>query len=215
MIHAAAWFCEAHCGIWTPAGNRALRRDAPALAATDEVTALLGRPVKYFSRMTAEAQMGLCAMELALRGAGWRDEGTPEREIGVLAAGFAGCLTADRQYFDDYVASGRKLGRASLFVYTLPTSAACAAAMAPTLTGPVLHVHDDAHTLPALVRSCEGMVADAEAGGMLALWSDPRAAVCLAVGAAAEIGYPSFLQALRSVSPWPLAQELHALMSAP
>jgi 3-oxoacyl-(acyl-carrier-protein) synthase len=212
MIHAVAWFSETSCGVWTPDQKRARHQRAPALTATDDVAALIGRPVKYFSRMTADAQMCLCAAGLALHGTGWRDKpGAPE--IGVLAAGYEGCLAADRAYFQDYLASGRKLGRASLFVYTLPTSAACAVSMTLALTGPVLHVHEDAAALESLARHAEQMLADREADAMLALWSDPRAAICLAVGAGPEIGYPALLQAHPDPSPWQLAQHLQALPS--
>jgi hypothetical protein len=208
MIHAAAWFCAEHCGVWTPDGKGALRQRAPVLAATEDVAALLGTPVKFFSRMTAEAQRGVCAGGLALRGALW-PKGS--REIGVLAAGYEGFLLANREYFADYVASGRKLGRASLFVYTLPTSAASAVSMTLELTGPVLHVQEEGNVWEALARRAAQMAANGEADGMLALWSDPRAAVCLAVGAAEGIGYPAIFQALRASSPWQLAQDLHAL----
>ena len=208
MIHAAAWFGEENCGVWTPDG-RVVRQRAPALTATEEVTALIGRPVKYFPRMTVEAQRCVCAAGLALRGARWRED-SQEMEIGVVAAGYGGCLEADREYFGDYVTSGRQLGRASLFVYTLPTSAACAVSLSLGLTGPVLHVQEEVAG-EALARQAERMAAGGEAGGMLALWSDRRAAVCLAVGAGEGIGYPATFQGLRAVSPWQLAQNLQAM----
>jgi hypothetical protein len=210
MIQSMAWLDAAHCGVWTPDGKRARRQRAPVLTATDAITTLVGRPVKNFTRMTADAQRCVCAAALALRGAGWQEK-TGQMEIGVLAAGFEGCLAADREYFGDYVASGRKLGRASLFVYTLPTSAACAVSMALALTGPVLHVHEDVGTLEALARHAGHMAADGEAAGMLALWSDVRAAICLAVGAGEEIGYPAVLQAHPDSSPWQLALDLQAM----
>jgi hypothetical protein len=208
MIQAIAWLDAEHGGVWTPDGKRARRERAPT--AGEEVAALVGRPVKNLSRMTVEAQRCVGAVGLALQGAGWL-ENAGRGEFGILAAGFEGCLTADREYFGDYVASGRKMGRASLFVYTLPTSAACAVSMALALTGPVLHVHEEAHTLEALARHAGQMAADGEAEGMLALWSDARAAICLAVGAGEEIGYPAVLRASPDASPWQMALDLQAL----
>jgi hypothetical protein len=211
MILAAAWLDAEHCGLWTPEGN-GLRQRAPALTATEEVTALIGGPVRSFPRMTADAQRCVCAAGLALRGARWRER-LPATEIGVLAAGYEAYLDAHGEYFGDYVASGRKLGRASLFVYTLPTSAACAVSMALGLTGPVLHIHEEAPggEYDALARRAAQMAAEGEAQGMLALWSDRRAAVCLAVGAGDGIGYPAAFQALRAASPRQLARELQAM----
>jgi hypothetical protein len=172
---------------------------------------MIGRPVKYFSRMPAETQFCLCAAGLALQATLWGETGATE--IGLLAAGFDGCLRADLDYFSDYVASGRTLGRANLFIYTLPTSAACAVAIALGLTGPALHLHDDAFALPALVRHAQQMVLDREANRMLALWSDPQAAVCLAIDAVGEIGYPSWLQSEPEPSPMQLAQNLQSMIA--
>jgi hypothetical protein len=212
MIQAVTWFGTEHCGVWTPDGKRSRRQRAPAPTASEEIAALVGRPVKNFTRMTVDAQRCVGAAALALQGAKWQENGGGA-EIGVLAAGFEGCLAADREYFGDYVTSGRKLGRASLFVYTLPTSAACAVSMALGLTGPVLHVHEDLGTLEALARQAGRMAADGEAAGMLALWSDARAAICLAVGAGEGIGYPAVLQAHPDASPWQLALDLQAMPS--
>ncbi len=211
MIEAVAWFCEAHCGVWMPGKGERRLQCAPKLTTAKEVTTLVGRPVKYFSRMTDDAQRCVCAAGLALQGAAWDAEG---REIGVLAAGYEGFLEANREYFADYVAGGRKLGRASLFVYTLPTSAACAASMALRLTGPLMHVEEEAGALEALARHASAMLVDGEAEGMLALWSDRRAAVCLAIGAGEGIGYSAVFRG-PVTSPWQLAQDLQAMKSMP
>jgi 3-oxoacyl-(acyl-carrier-protein) synthase len=211
MIHAVAWFCASHCGIWTPDGTRARQQRAPVLTAADDVAALVGHPVKFFSRMTPEAQMSVCAAALALQGAPWPQEPALP-EIGVLAAGYDGCLALDADYFADYVASGRKLGRASLFVYTLPTSAACAVSMALGLTGPTLHLHEDGGALPAAACHAAQMVTEGQAAGMLVLWSDPHAAICLAVGAGEQIPVPPLLQATPDPSPMRIAHDFHAII---
>ncbi|MGD0138448.1 MAG: hypothetical protein ABSD28_06185 [Tepidisphaeraceae bacterium] len=180
MIRAAAWFCTEHCGVVAPRG---LSWQKPAPSATADVLALIGRPVKYFTRMTGESRCCLCAASLALKGADWWDRTPPE--IGLLAARSEGLLRANEEYFQDYVAMGRTLGRGNLFIYTLATSALGEAAIALSLTGPSMFIQDDARPLAALVWHGEQMVADGEAGGMLALWSDSSAAVCFAVAAGA------------------------------
>jgi hypothetical protein len=180
VIRAASWFCSEHCGV---VAARGLSWQKPAPSATADVLALVGRPVKYFSRMTSEARCCLCAASLALRGADWWDRAEPE--IGLLSAGSEGLLRANEEYFRDYVAMGRTLGRGNLFIYTLATSALGEVAIGLSLTGPSMFIQDDARPLGALVRHGEQMVADGEAGGMLALWSDSSSAVCLAIAAGA------------------------------
>jgi hypothetical protein len=118
----------------------------------------------------------------------YRARGEEERappEIGLLCARSEGLLLANEEYFRDYVAMGRTLGRGNLFIYTLATSALGEVAIALALTGPSMFIQDDARPLAALVRHGEQMVADGEAGGMLVLWSDSSAAVCLAIAAGA------------------------------
>ena len=80
---------------------------------------------------------------------------------------------------------GRTLGRGNLFIYTLATSALGEVAIGLSLTGPSMFIQDDARPVTAMLRHGEQMVADGEAGGMLALWSDSSAAVCLAIAAGA------------------------------
>ncbi len=124
------------------------------------------------------------------------------REIGLLAAGSEGLLQANEQYFRDYVATGRTLGRGNLFIYTLATSALGEVAIVLSLTGPSMFIQDDARPLSALVRHGEQMIADGEAGGMLALWSDASAAVCFAI--APGIRDETFNPLLAGPEPTPL-----------
>jgi hypothetical protein len=175
VIQAVAWFCAEHCGSLAR-GGAALRKKAPALSVTEEVTALIGQPVKYYARMTNEARSCLCGAKLAIQAAGWR-----AIEIGLLAASEKAWGMAEEEYFRDYLANGRSLGRGNLFIYTLPTSALGEVAIALKLTGPTLHISDDVGPIAGMIRHGEQMVGDGEAGGMLALWSDDQAAVCLAI----------------------------------
>jgi hypothetical protein len=97
-----------------------------------------------------------------------------------------------------------------LFIYTLPTSAPSEVAIALSLTGPCLFVEEDAHPLPALIRHAERMVADGEADRMLAIWSDARVAVCMAVDGD-EHHDPIFpLLAKSNWSPLQLIREFHS-----
>jgi len=177
MILAVGWYCAEHSGIL---GRQGLSYQCSVAPAAAPVLALIDKTVKYFSRMTEESRCCLRAAKLAMTGARWP---APGQEIGLLCAKSEGLLRANEEYFRDYVATGRTLGRGNLFIYTLATSALGEVAIALSLTGPSMFIQADERPLAALVRHGEQMIADGEAGGMLALWSDSSAAVCLAIAA--------------------------------
>jgi hypothetical protein len=180
VIRAVAWFCAEHHGVFAPRG-KSWERPSPRLSVSANALELIGRPVNYFPRMTTEARFCLCAASMALKTTRWQE--SPDAEIGIISAGSDGCLAANQEYFRDYIACGRTLGRGNLFIYTLPTSVLGEVAIVLSLAGPSLFIHDDVHPLAALARHAERIVADGEASGMLALWSDRKAAVCMAVDA--------------------------------
>src|SRR5208282_291243 len=70
MIRAASWFCADHCGVHAPIGGSFEQR-SPAFSTTAEIPALVGRPVKYYARMTPETRCCLFAASLALKHARW------------------------------------------------------------------------------------------------------------------------------------------------
>lgn len=183
MIRAISWFCADHCGALTP-GSQSFSKTSPQVTSSNEMLALIGRPVKYFPRMTRESRSCLAAASIALEVCGWKD--TEFREIGLLAAGYEACLAADQVYFSDYVAGGRSLGRGNLFIYTLPSSTMGEIAIALGLRGPAVHIHDAHHPAQILIRHARRLLEDGEADGILALWSDSKAAVCFAVDGGAE-----------------------------
>jgi 3-oxoacyl-(acyl-carrier-protein) synthase len=209
MIRALAWFCSEHCGALAP-GGRSSHQPAPDLSDTDEVLALIGRAVKYYPRMTSEARSSLCAARLAMNAAGW-DDGS-DREIGILAAGYEASLQANQKYFRDYVSSGRSMGRGNLFIYTLPTSTMGEIAIALSLAGPTMHVHDDASPLAALVAHADQLIAAREADGMLCLWSDSQAAVCVVVSVGSGADRIALLETTPTPSPLQLAHDLKLMV---
>jgi hypothetical protein len=205
MIRAAAWFCAEHCGVYAPAGGSWQQR-SPAFSGSAEIPALVGRPVKYYARMTAETRCSLFAASLALKISGWE---TSALEIGLLSAGSEGCVRANEQYFRDYVANGRTLGRGNLFIYTLPTSALGELAIALSLTGPCMFIQDGDDPAASLGRIGGQIISDGEAGGMLGLWSDSEAAVCLLIDPAADETGAAFG---RAASPLQLCRNLRDLV---
>jgi hypothetical protein len=177
VIQAAAWFCAEDCGVFVPHGV-SLWQPSPR-----DSQSLVTKPVKYYSRMTEEARFCLGAGSLALNGAGWN---SGAMEIGSLAAGAQGFVHANEEYFRDYVANGRSLGRGNLFIYTLPTSALGETSIALGLTGPCLFLQADSEPMEAMVRRAQRLCADGEAGGMLVFWSDRQTTICYAVDSGEE-----------------------------
>jgi 3-oxoacyl-[acyl-carrier-protein] synthase II len=202
VIRAVAWFCAEHHGVFAPRG-KSWQRTSPELSVSANAFELIGRPVNYFPRMTTEARFCLCAASMALKTTAWQQ--SRDAEIGIISAGAEGCLAANQQYFRDYVACGRTLGRGNLFIYTLPTSVLGEVAIVLSLTGPSIFIHDDVRPLSALDKQAERLVADGEAAGILALWSDRKAAVCMAVDAGTGNENISKLLANSEASPLQLA----------
>lgn len=175
--------------------------------AAHDIEALVGRPVKYYSRMTPETRGCLIAAAIAAQGSKWTtDDG--KREIGLLAAGDDGSLHANERYFRDYVVNGRSMGRGNFFIYTLPTSTLGEVAIALALRGPSLYLHDAAQPLATLVQHAGHLIEDGEAEGILALWSDAHAAVCLSIDGRSSDGKYDFLFDDPHPSPLQLANRL-------
>lgn len=199
-----AWFMPDHCG-YIAADGRTFRQASPSITETEAMLAFVGRPVKYFPRMTTDARCALGAARLALEAARWAPSATCE--IGLVAAGYEGCLQANQNYFRDYVTAGRSMGRGNLFIYTLPTSTLGEVAIALGLTGPSLHIHDDRSPLTGLFKHAQPLVTDGEAAGMLCLWSSPTAAVCFAIDSRTRA-----MDNFDQIGPLQLAGRLRALV---
>ncbi len=178
-ICAVAWFSRENFGF---IGCDGICEIEPAIAPSfaKEMNAMAGVNFKYFARMTDDARSLLITTRLAMNGAGW--EKSNPQHVGVLGMGYAGVLRADYDYFQDYADQGRSLGRANLFVYTLPTSALSDVAIALSLTGPTLHIHADSSPSNALIQHAVAMVENHEAAGMLCVCSDGATSICFAVG---------------------------------
>jgi 3-oxoacyl-[acyl-carrier-protein] synthase II len=144
---------------------------------SEDITAMVGKPVKYLGRMGMPTRCCLVAACKALR----ELKPAAEVEIGILAAGERGFLQANFDYFRDYVALGRTMGRGNLFIYTLPTSSASEVAIALNLKGPTLYTESDAAPVESLIASAGQILCDGEAEVVLALWGGSKAAVCFAV----------------------------------
>lgn len=202
MIRSAAWFCADHHGFFQPAG-RSFAERSPDFSTNAEIPALVAKPVKYYSRMTPETRCCLFAASIALKNSPLEPA---SQEIGLLSTGSDGVLRANTEYFHDYLANGRTLGRGNLFIYTLPTSALGELAIALGLTGPSMFIQSIESPLANLAQIASQMISTNEAAGFLALWSDSDAAICLTIDSSSDV--PDILPSNAPSSPRAYCQSL-------
>lgn len=108
---------------------------------------LFSYPFKNFGRLDVISVKLCCAVALALKDARIDYYTDKKQETGIIGTNFKGCLQSDIQYFRDYLESGRKMARGSLFIYTLPSSPLGEAAIHFGLQGPLLYVSGFERTL--------------------------------------------------------------------
>lgn len=135
-------------------------------------------PAKNFGRFDAVSKMTCCAGALALRDAGITYSERHKQDMGILGTNTVGCLESNVRYFKDYVATGRKIARGNLFIYTLPTSPLAEAAISFGLQGPLLYMMFQQKRIPSLVRCAGKMILRGETQAMLAVKADENEAVC-------------------------------------
>lgn len=177
-VNAALVVSLAPLPAGAPARKPAFRETtAVCVAATEGAGVEAGAPPpKNLGRFSAEARLAYRAVERALRAAGLDPVRDSALRVGAIACGPAGSDAANREYFSDYVKSGRTLARGQLFVYTLPTSVAAECAIACRLTGPLAYVADSAGSPAAARRAARGWLADGSADAVVVLASTPAEA---------------------------------------
>jgi len=92
------------------------------------------KPYPNFRRMDAYSRLGLTATALALIDAGLA-EWTRERDIGIIASTFYGCLGTDVDYYKTVIPDGGAKTSPALFSYTLANGFLGEAAIRFGLTG--------------------------------------------------------------------------------
>lgn len=123
---------------------------------------------KNFGRLDAISRMTTYAVALAVQDAGIKYLPGLKQDIGIIGTNTEGSLQADLAYFRDYVESGRKLSRGSLFIYTLPSSPVGEAAIHFGFLGPLLYAWGLDNSLVAVLDIAQGMITAGETPIMLA-----------------------------------------------
>ncbi|MDD5599827.1 MAG: hypothetical protein PHV82_17925, partial [Victivallaceae bacterium] len=96
---------------------------------------ILREKIENFGRASEESKKTVFSVALALYDADIAP-GERRRDIAVIAANQDCCQSANLNYFKDYAAHGRTIGRGNLFVCTLPTAPGAMAGIACDLHGP-------------------------------------------------------------------------------
>lgn len=141
--------------------------------------AVFVQPVKYFGKFDATSKMALCTCGLAL----W-DAGVSAGEAGdwgIIGTNQRGCLTANLDYFNDYMDNGREKARGKLFVYTLPSTPLAETAIAFGCRGPQVYMQSTRPDLALLLDQAAQIMADSNAGGMLAVYAEDTTGIALAL----------------------------------
>ena len=138
-----------------------------AYAQLKEIGVLDGK-VKNFGRFDDDSKRTLLISGLALRDAGIAYPLPDDHECGIILGNSDGALSANIDYFKDYVEGGRIISRGNLFVYTLPTSSIGEAAIYYGLRGPLLYV-SNAEPLPTALNQASDIIVNNESRSMLAV----------------------------------------------
>lgn len=155
-------------GYGTAGNGSGHRFAAGETIGTTDRSSLFQRLVKNFGRLDDASRLTLAAVSLALRDAALSPSPEDKQSIGIVGTSPTGSLAADREFFSDYLANGRILARANLFIYTLPSSPLGEAAIHFGLTGPLLYLTSGSESFATAVRMAADIIAESGASMMLA-----------------------------------------------
>ncbi len=109
-------------------------------------------PMPRFGRMDDLSRLGLSAIAMTLKDAGYF-EWSKKRAFGILAGTAFGCLHTDQAFFDTTRVESGQSPSPSLFAYTLPNCMLGEAAIIFGLTGPSYVVNNAALTDTIALRT--------------------------------------------------------------
>jgi hypothetical protein len=139
---------------------------------------LFSYPVKGFGKYDRVSQMTCCVAALAFHDSEMSYAQDRKQDIGILGTNADGCLQSNLDYFNDFVANGRTLGRANYFVYTLPSIPISEAAIHFRCQGPLLYSMFPHTPVGSMLRQADKMILRGEATAMLAVRASEWDAHC-------------------------------------
>ena len=142
-----------------------------------ELEGLIGGPIKNFGRFPSGVRDICAACALASR-AGVSVGKDTRMPTGLIVAGFDRTLAVNSEFFRDYVDNGRVMGRANLFIYTLPTSAIAEASIIFDMQGPILFLDADDAPFVAMLNTAQQLTDSGQADAMVVAWQDQETTLC-------------------------------------
>lgn len=177
VLKGSSWIRAESCGCDTK-GLRWDFNDLNALYGKLLDETVIKGPIENFKRFDSVSKKVTLSIALALHDAGHRCSKEQKQGIALLGTGCEGAVQANKDYFQDYVESGRKIGRGNLFIYTLASSPLAEAAIHFGLQGPLLYVsaNEGAQNYYRLQERLIGQNPDVT--GLLAIEFNAREATC-------------------------------------
>lgn len=128
---------------------------------------ILECPIENFGRFNQASRLVTLSIALTLHDAGITYAKNKKQDIGIVGTNPDGALLSNYDYFRDYVACGRKMGRGNLFIYTLPSSPLAEASICFGFEGPVLYVRHLERPGEMLISLARSMVKNKEAHALI------------------------------------------------
>lgn len=170
--------------------RRRLRKpysDLKSLRSELQDESILSYPVKGFGKYDRASQTTCCVAALALHDAEmWYSE-SQKQDIGILGTNADGCLQSNLDFFNDFVENGRTLGRANLFVYTLPSIPVAEAAIHFKCQGPLLYMTFPEKPIASLLRQADRMILRGESTAMLAVMAGEEDGQCFVLRRSSDV----------------------------
>jgi len=192
--------------------------DLRSLRSALQEDAVFSYPVKGFGKYDRASQMTCCVAALAFYDAGMSYSEDRKRDIGILGTNSDGCLQSNLDFFNDFVKNGRTLGRANLFVYTLPSIPVAEAAIYFKCQGPLLYMGYSREPVASLLRQSDRMILRGETKAMVAVRASEEDAQCFILRRRDDVSTESVLAleevieaANRTPSPGEMIEELARL----
>jgi len=141
---------------------------------------ILAERTSKFGRFNRSTQQAFCAAALALHDADFSNDW---KNVGLIGTGQEECTPANQAYFEDYAENGRRMARANLFIYTLPTSPLAEIAIHFKLDGPLFFSAAVSAAGSHLMKSAAGLLTENGTSQVLALWMEHSGTVALLLDA--------------------------------
>jgi 3-oxoacyl-(acyl-carrier-protein) synthase len=186
VVTGIGWIAETEYGCVRQRWRKSYS-DMKSLRTDLQGGSVFSYPVKGFGRYDRVSQMTCCVAALAFHDAGMSYAEDEKQDIGILGTNSDGCLQSNLDYFSDFVANGRTLGRANYFVYTLPSTPMAEAAIHFKCQGPLLYTMFPKKPAASLLRQADRMILRGESTAILAVRASEEDAQCFMLRRADDV----------------------------